>query len=131
MVDFASKTGDIEAVPETGIAPVSQKHIAREAAHAADEVHPANDTLFTSGTLGRDSYTLNSVMERYKDAPVSVEWTIPFGCTFFHIGVHNLPPANAIEIQEQLTRVTARPGRRVAARCVVFSSLSSRCLTCA
>lgn len=49
------------------------------------------------------------VMERYKDAPVSVEWTIPFGCTFFHIGVHNLPPANAIEIQEQLTRVTARP----------------------
>jgi two-component system, NtrC family, response regulator AtoC len=36
MVDFASKTGDIEAVPETGIAPVSLKHIAREAAHAAE-----------------------------------------------------------------------------------------------
>jgi NADH-quinone oxidoreductase subunit G len=39
------------------------------AAHAADEVHPANDTLFTSGTLGRYSNTLNSVMERYKESP--------------------------------------------------------------
>jgi hypothetical protein len=49
------------------------------------------------------------VMERYKDAPISVEWTIPFGRTFFHIGVHNLPAANAIEIQEQLKHVTAQP----------------------
>jgi NADH-quinone oxidoreductase subunit G len=30
-------------------------------------VMPANDTLFTSGTLGRFSNTLNSVMERYED----------------------------------------------------------------
>jgi hypothetical protein len=49
------------------------------------------------------------VMERYKEAPISVEWTIPFGRTFFHIGVHNLPAANAIEIQKQLKRVTAQP----------------------
>ncbi len=31
-------------------------------------VVPANDTLFTSGTLGRYSDTLNSVMERQGDA---------------------------------------------------------------
>ena len=24
-------------------------------------------------------------------APVSVEWTIPFGASFFHLGIHNLP----------------------------------------
>lgn len=36
MVDFASKTGDIAAMQENGIAPVSLKHIAREAAHAAE-----------------------------------------------------------------------------------------------
>ena len=25
------------------------------------------------------------------EIPISVEWTVPFGATFFHIGVHNLP----------------------------------------
>jgi len=39
------------------------------AAHTADEVRPANDTLFTSGTLSRYSNVLNSVMERYKESP--------------------------------------------------------------
>ena len=27
--------------------------------------------------------------------PVSVEWTVPFGPTFFHLGVHNLPLPSA------------------------------------
>lgn len=36
MVDFASKTGDIESMQENGIAPVSLKHIARKAAHDAE-----------------------------------------------------------------------------------------------
>jgi hypothetical protein len=49
------------------------------------------------------------VMERYRDVPISVEWTVPFGRTFFHIGVHNLPHAHAVEIQEQLKRFTAHP----------------------
>jgi len=26
-------------------------------------------------------------------APLSVEWTVPWGATFFHLGVHNLPDA--------------------------------------
>ena len=25
--------------------------------------------------------------------PVSVEWTVPFGATAFHLGIHNLPSA--------------------------------------
>jgi NADH-quinone oxidoreductase subunit G len=32
-------------------------------------IHPSNDTLFTSGTLGRYSKTLNSVIERYEELP--------------------------------------------------------------
>jgi NADH-quinone oxidoreductase subunit G len=36
-------------------------------------VLPANDTLFTSGTLGRYSKTLNSVMERYSALPEGVD----------------------------------------------------------
>jgi len=36
-----------------------------------DLVMPANDTLFTSGTLGRYSNTLNSVIEKYEPQPPS------------------------------------------------------------
>ena len=36
-------------------------------------VLPSNDTLFTSGTLGRYSPTLNTVMERYRTAPADLE----------------------------------------------------------
>ena len=36
-------------------------------------VLPSNDTLFTSGTLGRYSPTLNSVMERYAAKPADKE----------------------------------------------------------
>jgi NADH-quinone oxidoreductase subunit G len=38
-------------------------------------VMPANDTLFTSGTLGRFSATLNTVMERYRTGPEDIEIT--------------------------------------------------------
>ena len=38
-------------------------------------IWPANDTLFTSGTLGRYSNTLNSVMENRRKSPGEV--TIP------------------------------------------------------
>jgi NADH-quinone oxidoreductase subunit G len=36
-------------------------------------VLPANDNLFTSGTLGRYSHTLNSVMERNQVSPAGKE----------------------------------------------------------
>jgi NADH-quinone oxidoreductase chain G len=36
-------------------------------------VLPANDTLFTSGTLGRFSATLSTVMERYRTGPDDIE----------------------------------------------------------
>ncbi len=32
------------------------------------------------------------VLDECASVPVSVEWTVPFDGTFFHIGVHNLPP---------------------------------------
>jgi hypothetical protein len=38
--------------------------------------------------------------------PVSVEWTVPFGCTFFHLGIHNLPPQHAHLIMEELAEYT-------------------------
>ena len=40
------------------------------------------------------------------DAPVSVEWTVPWGATFFHIGVHNFSGRRATETMEELTAYT-------------------------
>jgi hypothetical protein len=42
-------------------------------------------------------------------APVSFEWTVPFGPGFFHLGVHNLPQAHAAEWFVRLASFTAAP----------------------
>jgi hypothetical protein len=39
-------------------------------------------------------------------APISLEWTVPFEYGFFHVGVHNLPKDNALEISQQLLDFT-------------------------
>ena len=41
--------------------------------------------------------------------PMSVEWTAPFGATVFHIGIHNLPSADASAWMERLEQFTATP----------------------
>lgn len=38
------------------------------------------------------------VLEECQGTPISVEWTVPFGPTFFHLGVHNLPAGRAREL---------------------------------
>jgi NADH-quinone oxidoreductase subunit G len=40
--------------------------------HKSDSISPANDTLFTSGTLGRYSRALKSVMESHEVKPAEV-----------------------------------------------------------
>jgi hypothetical protein len=49
------------------------------------------------------------LLERFREAAVSTEWTIPFGPTFFHLGVHNLPIDQSAAIMEQLKAHTAGP----------------------
>jgi hypothetical protein len=44
-----------------------------------------------------------------RDVPISVEWTMPYGPTFFHVGVHNLPPRRARGIMATLEAFTERP----------------------
>jgi hypothetical protein len=41
--------------------------------------------------------------------PISVEWTVPFGRSDIHLGVHNLPPTRAVEVMRELAAYTARP----------------------
>lgn len=56
--------------------------------------------------------TLLHVLDRFRRAPISTEWTIPFGPTFFHLGVHNLPAAEAASIMQELAAYTANPAER-------------------
>jgi hypothetical protein len=41
--------------------------------------------------------------------PVSVEWTVPFGASAFHLGIHNLPSATGVAWMERMREFTAIP----------------------
>jgi hypothetical protein len=49
------------------------------------------------------------VLQECSTVPVSVEWTVPYDGTFFHMGVHNLPPEKARAIMDGLKAFTADP----------------------
>jgi hypothetical protein len=49
------------------------------------------------------------ILERTKRAPVSVEWSVPYDQTVFHLGVHNLPAMEATAWMEALASFTANP----------------------
>ena len=44
-----------------------------------------------------------------RQIPVSVEWSAPYGCQSFHLGIHNLPSARAAEWMATLSDYTANP----------------------
>jgi hypothetical protein len=49
------------------------------------------------------------VLDRFKNIPISTEWTIPFNNTFFHLGVHNMPSAEAVHWMNEFEAFTAQP----------------------
>ncbi|HEX4772475.1 MAG TPA: hypothetical protein VH351_16695 [Bryobacteraceae bacterium] len=53
--------------------------------------------------------TVLHLLDRFNSAPVSTEWTIPVGPTFFHLGVHNLPLHRSERIIQELNAYTASP----------------------
>jgi hypothetical protein len=42
------------------------------------------------------------VLDESSAAPISVEWTVPFHDTFFHLGVHNISRRRAHRIMKEL-----------------------------
>ncbi len=52
------------------------------------------------------------VLDRFKNIPISTEWTIPFGPTFFHLGVHNMPLADSEHWMKRFKAFTANPDLR-------------------
>ncbi len=45
--------------------------------------------------------------ESPEDVPLSVEWTVPYGGSIFHLGIHNLPPAAARSWMSAMATYTA------------------------
>jgi hypothetical protein len=44
------------------------------------------------------------VLDECRGLPISVEWTVPYGPTFFHLGIHNLTPGSARERMWELAQ---------------------------
>jgi hypothetical protein len=44
-----------------------------------------------------------------RQIPVSLEWTVPYGATSFHLGIHNLPSASGAEWMRRMEAFTAIP----------------------
>jgi len=49
------------------------------------------------------------VLEGSVDTPLSLEWTVPYQNTFFHLGVHNLPADEAHSLFAAMRNYTAAP----------------------
>jgi hypothetical protein len=48
--------------------------------------------------------------------PVSVEWTVPYGRGYVHLGVHNLPPDRASELMQEMSAYTKQAEQRMELR---------------
>ena len=44
-----------------------------------------------------------------RQIPVSLEWTVPYGATAFHLGIHNLPSATGAQWMRRMEAFTAIP----------------------
>jgi hypothetical protein len=56
------------------------------------------------------------LLEECQGAPFSVEWTVPFRQTFFHLGVHNLPPSQARAIFAEMDQCRSSPNEQLVRR---------------
>lgn len=49
------------------------------------------------------------VLDDCAGTPISVEWTVPFGPTFFHLGIHNLPNSQARSLSAEMDAYRQNP----------------------
>lgn len=59
-----------------------------------------------------DACVLLRQSPQFRDAPISTEWTVPFGHAVFHIGVHNLPAKSADSFMAAMHQATAAADER-------------------
>jgi len=56
-----------------------------------------------------DAPLMLRALSKSRDVPVSAEWTVPFHNTFFHVGVHNLPPNKARTLFHEMNGYASDP----------------------
>jgi hypothetical protein len=56
-----------------------------------------------------DACTSLRVTADRADVPISVEWTVPYGATFLHLGIHNLPAGACRSLMAAMETYTAAP----------------------
>lgn len=49
------------------------------------------------------------VLEGSREAPIGMEWTVPWNGAEFHLGLHGLPPGSATAMTAEMNRYTQRP----------------------
>lgn len=59
-----------------------------------------------------DAPMMLRVLDSLKGLPISVEWTVPYRETFFHLGVHNIRPDHARRVMDEFKAFTACPEER-------------------
>jgi len=69
------------------------------------------------------------VLEKTRECPISIEWTVPFRRTFFHVGIHNLPARKANEMAAAMNKFTAAPDESQIAGLLEYLGASSESLT--
>jgi hypothetical protein len=62
------------------------------------------------------------MLEKTKRAPISVEWTVPYEQTEFHVGVHNLPASRASAWMKEFAAYRAKPDEGLLDR--IFAGLN-------
>ena len=76
------------------------------------QVHAAFDLPAIVSLTDHDNIRASSllrVIRQFRQVPISIEWSIPFGPTFFHLGIHNLDPQKAEATVAELNGYTAVP----------------------
>jgi hypothetical protein len=53
------------------------------------------------------------VLESESNLPLSLEWTVPLGKSFLHLGIHNLPPSRACAWLGELNSYTRHPSGKL------------------
>ncbi len=68
------------------------------------------------------------ILQRDGAIPVSVEWSVPFRDTYFHVGIHNLPSSTAVSSMNAMAAYTADPRPRVLAEMLAAFHADPGCL---
>jgi hypothetical protein len=88
-------------LPATHAFELEKRSIEREVGLAALVSITDHDNIEAAAQL--------TACEETKQAPISTEWTVPYGPSYFHIGIHNLPSARADALIGELNRFTRNP----------------------